>query len=516
MRRVIAPSEMAEIDRRSIEVEGIPGLTLMEKAGRSVADAAREMLASIGGRRLAVFCGKGNNGGDGFVVARMLSSGFDVVVFVAGDISTMKSDARVNYERVSSMRIPVVRVTSERDLDAFSSAFFDLVVDGLFGTGFTGTAEGVFSSVIDAINTSGCPVLAIDIPSGVSGSTGATAGPAIKADRTVTFAALKVGLVQHPGAGLAGEVEVADIGIPPKLIEEVPETRIFILDEEDAQALIPDRSPDANKGSCGHVLVVGGSSGMAGAPAMCARAAVRSGSGLVTVAVPASLQQVLEIKLTEELTVGLPDEKGSLDWEAVEKLAGMSPRYDVMALGPGLGADPWARDVVPGVLRSVGLPIVLDADGLNSLAGRAEVLKERTAPTVLTPHPGEMARLLGTTVEEVQSDRVGCALGAAREWGVIMVLKGAGTVVASPDGEVIVNSTGNPGMATGGMGDVLTGLIASLIGQGAAPFDAASAGVYFHGLAADLVASMDGMIGMTAGDVTRHLPLAMRKPSAGR
>jgi NAD(P)H-hydrate epimerase len=507
---------MAEIDRRSIEVEGIPGLTLMEQAGRSVADAAREMLTSTGGRRLAVFCGKGNNGGDGFVVARMLSGGFDVVVFVAGDISTMRNDARVNYERVSSMRIPVVRVTSDSDLDSFRRAPFDLVVDGLFGTGFAGRAEGVFSDVIDAVNSSRCRVLAIDIPSGVSGATGAAYGPAIKADRTVTFAALKVGLVQHPGAWLAGDVEVADIGIPAQVLDEVPDSRVYILDDEDAQELIPDRAPDVNKGSCGHVLVVGGSSGMAGAPAMCARAAVRSGSGLVTVAVPASLQPVLEIKLTEELTLGLPEEKGSLDWGAVEKLAGMSEKYDVIALGPGLGSDPWARDVVPGVLRSIELPIVLDADGLNSIAGRAEVLKERKAPTVLTPHPGEMARLLGTNVADVQSDRVGCARGAAGEWGVIIVLKGAGTVVASPDGEVRVNATGNPGMATGGMGDVLTGLIASLIGQGATPFDAASAGAYLHGLSADLVASMDGMIGMTAGDVIRHLPLAMRKPSTGR
>lgn len=511
MRRVVTPAEMALMDKTSIERERITGLTLMEQAGRCVADAAREMLAESGGRRLAIFCGKGNNGGDGFVAARLLCGGFDVVVFVAGDMATMSNDARVNYERLSSLGVPVVKVISERDLDSLRNADFDLAVDGLFGTGFSGKAEGVFRDVIDAMNAAPCPVLAIDIPSGVSGSTGAVDGIAIRAERTLTFVALKIGLVVYPGAGLAGDIEVADIGMPPEMLNEIPGTRIFIPEDKDAQALLPERAPDANKGSCGHVLIVGGSSGMTGAPVMCARAAVRAGAGLVTVAVPASVQHVLEIKLTEELTLGLPDEGGHLARAAAETLLEISGRFDVIALGTGLGEEQSARDVVPEVLSAVDLPVVLDADGLNSLAGRAEVLRKRKASTILTPHPGEMARLRGMTVAEVQSDRIHCALDAAREWGVIMVLKGAGTVIASPGGEVRVNPTGNPGMATGGMGDVLTGCIAALLGQGAAAFDAAVAGTYFHGLSADLVANMDGMVGMTAGDVIRYLPLAMRK-----
>lgn len=516
--RVVTPEEMARVDRAAIEVESIAGLTLMENAGVAVAHAARDMLSLKGGRRVAVFCGKGNNGGDGFVVARLLSEcGVKVIVFLIADPGELKGDAAENFKRLEGLPLEIERLSVPGEVEAAAgpAGAFDLAVDALFGTGFSGTAQGVFEAAIRAINGAGCPVLAVDVPSGVSGLTGAAAGPAVRADRTVTFAAPKVGLVQYPGAFLAGELEVADIGIPASLLDSVPDSRVFTVGEEEAEALLPRRPPDAHKNRCGHVLVVGGSPGLTGAAALCAQAALRCGAGLVTLGVPEGVHDILEVKLTEVMTRPLPQTaERVISLKAVEAVVELSRGCDVLALGPGLSTVGEAPEAVRELVRTVRAPMVLDADGLNAMAGHTAIFEKSGTPLVLTPHAGEMARLRGVDTASVQADRVGVARDTAAAWGAVVVLKGAGTVVAEPAGTVRISSSGNAGMATAGMGDVLTGCIASFMAQGLSAFDAAVAGVFYHGHAADLAASMDGMIGMIAGDVIRHLPLALRRGGA--
>lgn len=517
--RVVTPDEMGRIDRAAIEKEKIPGMTLMENAGAAVAGAARDMLSRSGGRRVAVFCGKGNNGGDGFVAARLLErDGYDVRVYLMAEPSELSGDAAGNYERLQQNAVPVRVVSTEDEaLDAAAmAAVSDLLVDAIFGTGFSGAVEGLQETVIRSINSSGRPVLAVDMPSGVNGLTGAAPGAAVDAERTVTFAAMKVGLVQYPGAAKAGEVEVADIGIPPALLEEVPDSDIYFVGLEEAEELLPEREPAAHKRQCGSVLVVGGSPGLTGAAALAARAALRSGAGVVTLGVPEGLSDIMEVKLTEVMTRSLPQTAArTLSAEAAREVRELCGQFDVLALGPGLSTSGETVSAARELVESVEIPLVLDADGLNATVGHTGIFNARKAPLVLTPHPGEMARLLETDTVEVQSNRIGTARDAAALWDAVVVLKGAGTVVASPKGQVRVIGSGNPGMATAGMGDVLTGCIAALASQGLGAFDAAVAGAFYHGHAADLASSMDGMIGMVAGDVIRHLPLALRRGRAG-
>jgi hydroxyethylthiazole kinase-like uncharacterized protein yjeF len=519
--RVILPSEMASVDRAAIEQEKIPGLDLMERAGEAVARAARDMLSSTGGHCVGIICGKGNNGGDGLVAARRLSGAFDAAVYVvgAGTPEELSPDSRANLDRLAGTAVEVKWLTSDGDSTVLEreAPTFDLVVDALFGTGFKGSADGLHALAIEAINDSGRPVLAVDIPSGVSGDTGAVQGPAVVADRTVTFAAPKVGLVQYPGAAHVGEMEVADIGIPEALIETIPTSRIYVTTEEEAEALLPSRAPDAYKTGCGKVLAIGGSPGMTGAPAMCAQAALRMGAGMVTLAVPEGLNDIFEVKLTEVMTIGMPQtESRTFAAEAADELLSRARSFDAVALGPGMSTDPETLELIRRLVAGIDTPLVLDADGLNAMAGSTGMLREREGPLVMTPHPGEMARLLDTGIGPVQADRLGAARRAAAEWGAVVVLKGAGTVVAEPGGDTFINQTGNPGMATAGMGDVLTGCVAALLAQGLGPFGAAVAAVYYHGHAGDLAAQMGGMVGMTARDVIRHLPLALHKLSEER
>lgn len=513
--RVVSPQEMAGIDRAAIEERGIPGLDLMENAGGSVARAAMEMLGGALSRRVAIWCGKGNNGGDGLVAARLLwGSGVDVTVFLPARPEDLSGDAGVNYERLEGLSVDTVVVGDGDDLRRFKEAEpgFDLVIDAIFGTGFSGTPEGLFEKVIDALNDYDAPVLAVDIPSGVSGANGAVPGKAVEAEVTVTFACPKLGLLEFPGAGMVGEMQVADIGIPADLCESIPAMDVFLTEEEDVERLLPRRPRDAHKWQCGSVLVVGGSPGMTGAAALCSRGALRAGCGIVTAAVPEGVHQVLEVKLTECMTRPVPQGAGGgISSGAVETILQTVQGYDVVAIGPGLSREEESATVARSLLERIEKPVVLDADGLNAVSGHTELLARRKGPTVITPHPGEMARLADCSSSEVQKDRVGTALRSAARWNSVVVLKGAHTVVAGPDGSAGINPTGNRGMATAGMGDVLTGCIASLVAQGAEPFSAAVCGVYIHGLAADLAASMDGEIGMTAGDVVRHLPLALRR-----
>lgn len=522
--KVVTAAQMQAIDRRAIEECGVPGETLMENAGRAVFAALRDALGGVAGRSVAVVCGRGNNGGDGMVVARLArESGAQVHVLLAGRQQEMRGDAALNLRRARLCGIPIAEVTQDFSEDtppphvrrAMERA--DSIVDALLGTGAKGAAEGVTASLIGCINRArtarGIPVVSIDVPSGIDADTGAVPGPAVQADCTVTMGLPKVGLVTFPAAGHVGRLRVADIGIPAHAIEQA-ECSAEWVDEGQVAALFKARRPDAHKGDFGRVFIVAGSVGMTGAAALCAEAALRSGAGLVTLGVPASLNDILEVKLTEVITLPLPETAArTLAEAALEPIMERLRASDAFAVGPGLSQHPETAALVARLVQSVQIPTVIDADGLNNLAKAPDVLKSPW-PKVITPHPGEMARLVGVSTAEVQGDRLGAAVRAAERFGCVVVLKGAKTVVAAPGQVPLINSTGNPGMASGGTGDVLTGMIAGLLGQGMGPLEAATAAVYLHGLCGDLAAERQTQTALVAGDLLRFLPAALRRVKA--
>jgi len=391
----------------------------------------------------------------------------------------------------------------------------DLVVDALFGTGLTSTVTGHYRAAIEAINTAQLPVISVDMPSGIHADTGLVLGVAVRATVTVTFALPKLGLYLGPGIDHAGTVEVADIGIPSAFVQAVP-SRVMVITLEQARALLPARHPSDHKGTYGHVGIIAGSVGKTGAAALAARGALRVGAGLVTVATPTSVNDVLEAKLLEVMTAPMPETKArTLARSGLDRLLTFVNTRTAVAVGPGLTTHPETVDLVHALIGRLEKPSVLDADALNALAGRMALLTECKVPPILTPHPGEMARLEEqATPQSVNADRIGTAARFAQGRGVILVLKGARTVVAHPDGRIAICPTGNPGMATAGTGDVLTGMIVGLLAQGLSGWDAACAGTFFHGAAGDLAASTCGQIGMTAGDLVDHIPQALTADAA--
>lgn len=510
--RAITSEVMQQLDRRTIEEYGISGLELMEKAGSNCAEIIKSRYGMLPGCAVVIFAGKGNNGGDGYVIARLLhASGWKVTVLLYGERDAVQGDAAVNLERLQ----PGVSLLIATDIgragvmEALNGAA--LLVDALLGTGLKNDVAGIYAEAIDIMNASGLPVLAVDIPSGVDGSTGRIMGKAVKTEITVTFAMAKLGHLVYPGAAMAGELMVTDIGIPDELTTDAPGAGFFM--EDDAAALLRPRDPASHKGTNGHCLVIAGSTGKSGAAAMTANSAMRSGAGLVTLAAPAEINRVLEIKTTEAMTVPLPDNgDGALSPAAWCGIMDLMPGRDVVALGPGLGMDRGTAVLVQKLVPAITVPIVLDADALNIIAGHLLLLHGIFSPAViLTPHPGEMARLAGISVAEVESDRISVARKFAAENNVYLLLKGARTVVAAPDGRVSINSSGNPGMASGGMGDVLTGVVTALLGQGYDPFDACRLAAYCHGAAGDMVAMDKGEMGLIATDVQEMLPYVFKR-----
>lgn len=508
--KLVTVEEMRCIDSRASEEYGIPSLLLMENAGRAVAQKALSFLGDFrrGGRRVLIFSGKGNNGGDGFVAARHLANaGAEVKVFILSSREDITGDALVNLEIVEKTGIPVA-VIGQRDIQKIkiSLMYSDLIVDAIYGTGFKGKARGIGAEVINAINRSGRPVIAVDLPSGLEADTGRVNGPCIRADITCTLGLPKLGLYLHPGAELTGEVVVTDISLPRALMES-DDLRVNLMDSESCFPYFTRRERDTHKGTYGHVFVAGGSAGMTGAVALAAEAALRGGAGLVSACVPFSLNPVMENKLTEVMSVPLPEnENHVLGPDAASALVKKAGSGGVIAAGPGLSTEPGTESFMAELLAKTRCPLVIDADGLNSLAGNTAAFLNLNVPAIITPHPGEMGRLLGCSTKEVQQSRLHTALHAARQWGVVVVLKGAGTITACPDGTAYINSSGNPGLATGGAGDVLAGLIASFLAQGFPPHKAAAVGAFVHGLAADALVGSVGERSMTAGDVVRKLP----------
>lgn len=513
--RLLDAASMRELDRRAIEEFGMPGPVLMENAGRGAADLICARWGSLFPGPVAVFAGKGNNGGDGFVIARHLRNrGWLVQTVTLADPASFSGEAALNLDVLRRSGAPL---TFAGDGGALVAALPQLagsrlVVDALFGTGLSSEVRGHYATAIDWINNVGVPVLAVDIPSGVDASSGRILGRAVRAELTATFACAKPGLVLFPGAAYTGELAVVDIGIPEELVAEHAGERLRFVDNATAAMLLPPRPADGHKGTFGHLLVVAGSTGKSGAAALAAESGVRSGTGLVTVAAPATVQATLAVKLTEAMTEALPELSGSLDAIALDRLAELWPGKDALALGPGLGQAPATVALVRRLLRTCPVPLVIDADGLNAIAGDLAALAECPGtPPVLTPHPGEMARLCGLSVAEIESDRIAIARDFAARHRVVLVLKGARTVVADPAGHVSINGSGNPGLASGGMGDVLTGLIGGLLAQGLGPASAAVLGVHIHGLAADRLAATLGTAGLSAGDVIRELPAARQQ-----
>ncbi len=513
--KIVTAEQMREIDRRAIEERAIPGRTLMENAGRAVAEAAARMTESTPDRPVAVICGRGNNGGDGFVAARHLAAmGRRVEVLLAANRDHVSGDAATNLARLDAAGVAVSQMESA-GAAAGACRRAGLVIDALLGTGISGGVHGLAAELIDTINDCGAPVLAVDLPSGLDANSGRPLGSAVRADETVTMGLPKLGLFLHPGADYAGRVTVADIGFPTDLIGESPSIA-ELIDPEWVRLLVPRRDRAAHKGDFGRVLVIAGSVGMTGAACLCAEAALRVGAGLVTVGCPASINDVLEAKLTEAMTFPLPETYDrALDTRALAPILELAEHASVLAIGPGLSREPETAVLIRRLVARVDRPMVIDADGINALADAAVILEGEHAPAVLTPHPGEMARLMGVSAAKVQEKRARFAKAAADRYNSVIMLKGACTLVAERGRPLTVNPTGNPGMASGGTGDVLTGVVAGLISQGLLPFEAAAAGAYLHGLAGDIAAARLGEPSLLAGDVLKAVPDAMRHVMTG-
>ncbi|HET6832127.1 MAG TPA: NAD(P)H-hydrate dehydratase [Solirubrobacterales bacterium] len=485
---------MAGVDRWAIEDRGVPSLELMEAAGAAL---ARETELIAGEGPIRIVCGKGNNGGDGMVAARVLrTAGHEVDVLSIWPLDELSADSSANLERLAGG----AEVVSEAGWDAALAAS-GAIIDAIFGTGFSGAPRGTAAAAIEAIAGSGAPVVACDIASGVDASTGEIAGAAVAADLTVTFHVVKVGHRIAPGKGHTGRLVVAPIGIP----EGAPPSAVAGVVGDAALGLPPPRGAASTKFSSGEVLVVGGSRGLTGAPCLAARAAIRAGAGYATVGCPASLEPILEAKLTEVMTTGLDEADGSLDVAAVGAILERAERAACAVIGPGLGrADP-SRRLVRELAPLIAAPLLIDADGLNALGTDLGLLRDREAPTVLTPHAGELGRLLGCSSEEIGARRLARARSASEESGAVVVLKGDDTIIVDGD-RVAVNALSSPALATAGTGDVLSGTIAALIARGCEPFAAACTGVYAHARAGRIAADRLGAESVIAGDVVEALP----------
>ena len=511
---LVTAGEMQAMDRQTIESFGIPGIVLMETAGRGAFGVLERRFGELTGKRIGIMCGKGNNGGDGFVIARCLAQKqVPATVFLLGLKDTVKGDARSNLVLLEPLGVPVVELPDMNAWQAHQTLLNaqDIWVDAILGTGITSAVRGYFKEVIGFINASAKPVLAVDIPSGLDADSGQPLGISIYAHATATFGHAKIGHYNAPGPCYTGTVEVIDIGIPDHITNALGPTHHLVTQNTLATYLKPRRW-DAHKGYNGHLLVVAGSTGKTGAAAMTAMAAARTGAGLVTLGVPQRLNSILEPMVVEAMTVELPETKdGALGKNALESILALIEGKQCLAMGPGMGMAKETQDLVTSLISRCPVPMVIDADGLNCLAKQTEVIASASAPVVLTPHPGELARLLDLAVAHIQKDRIAAARKAASRFNATVVLKGAATVTAHPDHHVFINPTGNPGMASGGMGDVLTGIIAGLITQGLPHHVAARAGVYLHGAAADHMAATRAPVGYLATEVMEAIPAQLHQ-----
>jgi NAD(P)H-hydrate epimerase len=497
---------MLTIEQHAESEFGLTTTMLMERAGEAVADEAKKILSSSG--KALIVCGKGNNGGDGFVAARLLDeAGYAVTVYSLANADDLAPDARKAFDKLPA-RITII---AGSNLNTFDEAVLaaDIIIDAIFGFSLKGAVRGTAADIIDRVNASQRPILSVDLPSGLAADTGKVYSSGIVADVTVTFTAPKVGMLLYSGFVNTGEYIVADIGIPGELVEEIGTYRE--LDKLEVRNLFPVRDINAHKKSVGQVLVIAGSRGMPGAAALVARAAYRMGAGLVAFAPPAGITAVLNEAVVE--AIAWPQHEtahGTLALAADEHLLAIASQYDVVAIGPGLGSEPETEELIRMLVADIDKPMVIDASALTAIAANPNVLRNRRSETIITPHPGEMARLFGVSPQEVLGDWLGFAHRAHDEFGAVVVLKGARTVICGQV-EITINTTGNPGLATAGTGDVLTGAIAALLAQGLDAYSAASIGAFLHGLSADIAVEDSNIYSLTASDVIEYLPEAINE-----
>lgn len=515
--KIVSSEQMRKMDKRAIS-RGTPGIELMERAGTGLVSVLKEEIPEIAKKKFIVFVGSGNNGGDGLVVARKLKElGVRVRVALLAEEGEMKEDTKTNLTRTRRAEIDTIALkdlSTERIGEEISGS--DIIVDAIFGTGFSGSIGGIAKEVIEAINSSKKFVVACDIPSGVNGDTGEVGGSCVASDLTVTFAYPKRGLFLYPGYRFTGSIRVVDIGIKE---EDLP-SQWSMLTSSEIREILPKRRKDAHKKDFGHVLILAGSCGMTGAATLTCQGALRVGAGLVTLGIPESLNTIMEVKITEAMTLPLPEtEEKSLSSKGIGEILDFIERrkVDVIVVGPGLSTNRNTGKLVKNILYEVDLPCIVDADGINLLVGEASLAKAK-AEIIITPHPGELGRLLGKKTEEVQRERIRYAFQFSKENNLICVLKGYQTVIAKGE-DVFINPLGNPGMATGGSGDVLSGMIGGLVGQLRLTetekkdglLSAAIAGVYLHSLAGDLARREKGEMGLIASDIVEKIPGAVRE-----
>lgn len=528
--KVVTAEEMRYIDRKTIEDLSVPGIVLMERAGLAVSDKIKEIF---GKRKVIVVAGRGNNGGDGMVAARNLQNeGWDVEVFLTSSPDSLKDDALAQYKAATEYGIDIHPVE-----ELFSNPYHieqhSVIVDAVLGTGLSKNVSESLSRVLNLINGSGVPIISVDIPSGISSDNGQIMGSAIKADYTVTFGLPKRGHFLYPGLEYTGKLFIEDIGFRRDLLLS-EKIGVDLLSKMHVESLMPERPRYSHKGVYGHVLMVAGSRGKTGAAFMCTESCLRTGAGLLTIGVPESLSDIFYSRVTEAMTLPLPDKGDStLSVKATSFIIDFANEMaDVVAIGPGMGVSPETEKIIRTLIMHSTKPLILDADAINSLRGEKEVLKKAKSPLIITPHPGEMARLMGnpskqtvrrkrryktsvklhketgTLIKEIEEDRIDIALKFSREHNVYLVLKGVPTVISTPDGRAFINSTGNPGMATAGTGDVLTGMIAGFLSQNKNPLRSCILGVYLHGLAGDIAATEKGQHSLIASDIIEKIPAA--------
>lgn len=514
--KVATAEQMREIDHKAIKEYGIPGIVLMENASLGIINEMIKEHKTLENKNIIVFAGTGNNGGDALGAARhAYNAGANVLVILVGSDQSVKGEALINLNIIKKMGINLVVVEDDSFNEEIIASLImaDIVVDGLLGTGINKPVNGLMAKIISIINNANRYTLSIDAPSGINVTTGEICGICIRAAKTIALALPKVGTIIGEGAKFSGSVEVSDIGIPSRIIQE-SKIDSRLITSQYISDLVPGRSKFVHKGDNGRVLVIAGSIGLTGAAVLASRAAQRAGSGLVTLGIPETLNGILEAKLTEEMTIPLADAgDGILSEKCTNKLESIIDQFDAVAYGPGLGRRSDITEITKWIIRNCPVPLIIDSDGINSLAGNIDLLKEAVCPVVLTPHMGEMARLTGLSIGEIQKDRIKVLRDYCIKLKCTIVLKDWRTVICNKDGQIFINTTGNQGMASGGMGDALTGIIASFAGRGLSVEDAAVAGVYLHGLAGDLTAQEKGFEGITAGDIIEMVPYALRRLS---
>lgn len=518
--KLVTSRQMKNIDSRSIKEFNTPSLELMERAGLGSAELCKKLLGDAKGKKVFIFCGKGNNGGDGFVVGRYLAKWkFKTQLYLLGKKEELTGDPLTNLNRAVKLKLPIKQVTKSEDLpESFNC---HLVVDAIFGTGFKGEVTGLEKEAIERINRSKMPVVAVDIPSGLNADNGEFDPICVRATATATMGLPKIGQFFFPGKEFCGPVTVVDIGLSPRAIGE-EKVGLNLITEEQVRGYLPTRPGHIHKGDCGKVFMLAGSVGLTGAACLASMSALRSGAGLVVLGVPESLNIIFETKLTEVMTKPLPDvgQRGNLALRGLGEIKPHLEWADCFALGPGLGQHFQTFELVRRLITTrINKPVVLDADGLNAFAKQPELLKDLPFPVIMTPHPGELSRLVNLSVAEIEKNRIEIACQTAKDFNLVLVLKGAPTLVAEPQGEVYVNPTGNSGMATAGSGDVLTGIITGLLTQklglqkdrpvSELVLESALAGVYLHGLAGDLAKLEKTSYSMIAGDIQDKIPDAL-------